>query len=224
MWRKAWALCLLLHFLFLLPGCGAAAHTPVGTARAFSDAVRRERYAQAYELMSEDYRRRVRFDQFRRMLEDYPEEARDIADTLADAQGPSVVTAVVPIGRGEELTLTQERGGWRLTGNIADFYDQTTPRAALRSFVRAMERRRYEVVLRFVPKADREGMTVGRMKQVFEEESKAETERLLAALRENLKRPIEVVGDHATMPYGDRYSVQFVREDGLWRIEDPDGP
>jgi hypothetical protein len=24
------------------------------------------------------------------------------------------------------------------------------------------------------------------------------------------------------MPYGERFTVQFVREDGVWKIEDPD--
>ena len=26
----------------------------------------------------------------------------------------------------------------------------------------------------------------------------------------------------ATMPYGDRYEVRFLKEDGVWKIEDPD--
>ena len=42
-----------------------------------------------------------------------------------------------------------------IASNVVDFYDQSTPRAALRSFVRAMERERYDVVLRMVPNADR---------------------------------------------------------------------
>ena len=77
-------------------------------------------------------------------------------------------------------------------------------------------------VMRFVPKADREGMTVERMKQAWEVENREEIERIVANLRANLDNPIEVVGDRATMPYGERFRVQFVREDGVWRIEDPD--
>jgi hypothetical protein len=85
-----------------------------------------------------------------------------------------------------------------------------------------MERRRYDVVLRFVPDADLEGMTTERMAEAWSGEGREEIERLLANLRDNLDAPIEIVGDRATMSYGERYAVRFVREDGDWKIEDPD--
>ncbi len=128
----------------------------------------------------------------------------------------------MPLPDGDQLTLVLVDGKWRIHGNVVDFYDQSTPRAALRSFVRAMERRRYDVVMRFVPKADREGMSPEQMREAWEGESREEIERLIADLRANLDEPIELVGDRATMSYGDGAAVQFVREEGVWRIEDPD--
>ncbi len=85
-----------------------------------------------------------------------------------------------------------------------------------------MERERYDVVLRMVPNADREGMSVDRMREAWSGEGREEVERLLENLRANLDAPIEEVGDRATMPYGDRFTAEFVREDGIWKIEDPD--
>jgi hypothetical protein len=129
---------------------------------------------------------------------------------------------VVEYGDGETLRLVRERGDWRVATDVVDFYDQSSPRTALRSFVRAMERRRYDVVLALVPEADREGMTEERMREAWEGEGREEVERLLSNLRASLENPIEEVGDRATMTYGDRFRVQFVREEGVWRIEDPD--
>jgi hypothetical protein len=134
----------------------------------------------------------------------------------------SVVLAVQPTPHRQQLKLVRERDGWRITSNVADVYDQSTPRAALRTFVEAMERQRYEVVMRLVPDADKEGITPERMREAWEGEGREEVERMLSNLREHLNNPIEVVGDRATMAYGERYTVQFVRENGRWKIEDPE--
>jgi hypothetical protein len=202
-------------------GCGAApASSPQGALDRFAQAIEKERYAAAYRLMSESYRQRVSREEFEQHLRENPDEAQRLAARLTKPDGPVRITAHVP-SDDEELELVREGKTWHLAGNVVDFYDQSTPRAAIRSFVRAMENRRYDVVLRFVPSADREGMTVEALRNAWEGEGREEIDRLIANLRANLDNPIEVVGDRATMPYGERFSVQLVREDGVWKIEDP---
>jgi hypothetical protein len=208
----------------LSAGCGAGtgSDTPETTVATFAGALREGRYEDAYELMSRSYQRRVTLEEFRRRLTDNPEEAREAAEALARPDGPPEETAVVTYADGEQVQMVRESGDWRIATNIVDFYDQSTPRATLRSFLRAMERERYDVVMRFVPNADREGMTVERMREAWSGEGREEIERLLANLRANLDAPIEEVGDRATMPYGERFTAEFVREDGVWKVEDPD--
>ena len=189
---------------------------------AFGDALDDARYDDAYALLSEQYRRRVPFSEFRESVARNPEEVRELVGLLRHVDEADEVEASVPLPDGDELQLVLVDGRWRIVGNVVDFYDQSSPRAALRSFVRAMERRRYDVVMRFVPAADREGMSPERMQEAWEGDSREEIERLLADLRGSLDEPIEVIGDRATMSYGDGAAVQFVREDGVWRIEDPD--
>jgi hypothetical protein len=60
------------------------------------------------------------------------------------------------------------------------------------------------------------------MEQAWSGDQREDVERLLNNLREHLDAPIEIVGDHATMPYGDHLQVQFVREADGWKIEDPE--
>lgn len=208
----------------LLAGCGAGTGgaSPEGTLQAFAEAIRGERWSQAYDLMSDGYRQHVSREEFVRHMRSHPGEAQRLAAAIDDTGSPVAVTARVPYEEGEAVHLVREEDAWHIDGNVVDFYDQSTPRAAIRSFVRAMEQRRYDVILRFVPEADREGMTTEQMREAWEGEGREEIERLLANLRANLDNPIEVVGDRATMPYGERYSVQLVREDGVWKIEDPD--
>lgn len=205
-----------------LAGCGGGSSAADTTVREFSEAIRQDRPRQAYALLSEDYRQRVSYEEFERYLSDHPEEARDVAALLQRIDGEAEVTAVVRYADGQELTLVQEDGEWRIAGNPANLYDQSTPRAAVRSFVRAMERRRYDIVLRFVPNASREGMDEERLRASFEGEGREEIERLVASLRANLDNPIEEVGDRATMTYGEGAAVQLILEDGVWKVEDPD--
>jgi hypothetical protein len=172
--------------------------------------------------MSQSYRRRVSFEEFRRHLAENPEEARDAAHALSRPDGPAEETAIVRFADGDRVELRREGGSFRIATNLVDFYDQSTPRATLRSFLRAMERERYDVVLRMVPNADREGMSVERMREAWSDEGREEIEQLLETLRQNLDAPIEEVGDRATMPYGDRFTAELVREDGVWKVEDPD--
>lgn len=215
---------LIAALALLAAGCGAIAPgaTPESAVDGFARALREGRTEDAYGLMSQSYRRRVPREAFLQMLEQDRAEVRQTAASLAERRSPAEQEAVVEYGEGETLRLVRENGEWRVATDVVDFYGQSTPRVALRSFVRAMERRRYDVVLRLVPERDREGTTVEGMAEAWEGDGREEVERLLAALRASLDNPIEEVGDRATMGYGDRFRVQFVREDGVWLIDDPD--
>jgi hypothetical protein len=206
-------------------GCGGSTvdqGSPESTVRAFAIALGEKKYEQAYELMSRSYRRRVSLAEFKSRLKQSPDEAVKTSLALSRTRGRADQRATLAYGESEQLNLVREKGKWRIADNVVDFYDQSTPRAALRTFVRAMERQRYDVVLRLVPNADKEGITIDRMREAWSGEGREEVERMLSNLRENLDNPLEQVGQHATMPYGDRYRVQFIREDGVWKIEDPE--
>ncbi len=210
--------------LFLAFGaCASATSTqPDIVVQRFAIALQEGRYDDAYGMMSSDYKRRVTRDEFITRLSRERAETVEMARMLEKGTKDAEVTSVVRTSDGQEIGLELTSKGWRFSTNIANYYDQSTPRAALRSFLRAMHRKRYDVVLRLVPEADRKGMNVEQMKRDWEGEGREEVEMMLARLRENLDNDIEEAGDHATMPYADRYAVQFVREGSSWKIEDPD--
>lgn len=168
-------------------------------------------------MMSRSYQRRVPFEEFERHLRDHPSSAEALVHALR-APSESVVEARVSLEDGD-LVLVEEDGAFRIAGNPANVYDQSTPRAALRAFVRAFEHQRFDVILRFVPNAEREGMTEATIAEAWSGDQREQLERTVQNLRAHLDNPIEVVGDRATMPYGDRFTCQMIREDGVWRIE-----
>ena len=120
------------------------------------------------------------------------------------------------------MRLVQEDGRWRISSNPLDFYDQTTPKSALRSFIRAYRLERWDIMLRFVPNTYREKMDVAKMKNQFTGASHDKMETLMSTLEANVDQPITEKGNDARMSYGDSFEVKFIREDNVWKLKDLD--
>jgi hypothetical protein len=208
----------------------ACAHPPRGPAEALADfgaAVDRKDYAAAYAFMAADYRRRTPFADFRRELEAGGPDVQGIAHRLKEEAARTPFQIDVEVDLGQKLTLVLEAGQWRVAAQPFDLYDQHTPRAALRSLVRAVELRRYDAVLRLIPNRYRATASPEKLRDYWEGAKgegakKPENQNLLKNLRGNIGAPIVETGDEARMPYGENSEVRFVREDGLWKVEDLD--
>ncbi len=203
--------------------CGAPkAEDPQSVLRAYSRALEEGRAEDAYRMLSDEARRGISLEAFRRMVKDNPEEVRDIAKALARPTATPVVTASVTTSNGQELDLVLENGRWKVEATAIDLYAQDTPRHAIQGFVRAVERKRYDVVLKFVPDAHKEGLDASKLKSAWEGHDKEEIEQVVSQLKLALPTAtIEETGDRASMAYG-AGTMQLVRERGLWKIEDFD--
>jgi len=221
--RSAFALAACVSAVLALAGCAAQpAADPQSALHAYADALEQGRADDAYRMLSDEARRGISLEAFRRMVKDDPEQVRDIGRALARPTAPAVVTATITSPSGQELHLVLEGGRWRVDAASIDLYAQDTPRHAIQGFVRALDRKRYDIVLRFVPDGHKEGLDAEKLKAAWEGEEKDEIEQVLAALKQALPTgTIEETGDHASMPYG-AGTISLVREHGLWKIEDFD--
>ena len=215
---------LLLATALALP-CGCAAGreqlSPQQALDAYATALRDGRTADAYAQLSAEAKKEIPYESFQRIIRENPDEVRDIARSLENPSSPPRVTAVVTAPTGEALLLVYEDGAWRVDGSAIDLYGQSTPEAALRAFVRAFRNRRYDVLQRFIPDADREGLGVAELKRAWEGGERAELERLVSAVETALPTArLEVTGDRATMAFGAAGTVELVREKGVWKVED----
>jgi hypothetical protein len=217
--RHALLLCTLLAC-----GTSCAAQRPVGpetTLADFAAALERGDLQRAYELLSADARKRWTREQFERQVRDNPKETRALISALHRPAAPVLVArTALPDGPTAELSRAPD-GSWRIDSVLTDFYGQDTPREALESFVRAVENARWDVVYGLMPEADRAGLDVETLAKNLEAQVE-ELTRLVALLKTSLQSPIEIVGDRATMPYGESYTARFVRENGRWKLEDPE--
>ncbi len=205
----------------VLPGCGGSAG-PEGALDGYSRALRRRDYGQAYEMMSSAFRSKISKEEFVRMMRDNPREVSETASRLG-GRGSVEVSAELRYGLGDTMRLVQEDGEWKLATNPLAFYDQSSPRATLRSFLRAYRLGRFDVMLRFVPERYRVRMDVNKMKAQFQGPSKEAMETLMDMLEANVEEPIlEERAGEARLSYGENLEVKFVREDGLWKLKDLD--
>lgn len=203
--------------------CGASrAEDPHSVLRAYSVALEEGRAEDAYRMLSEEARRGTSLEAFKRMVKDNPEEVREIAKALARPTATPVVTATVTSANGQELDLVLENGQWKVEATAIDLYAQDTPRHAVQGFLRAVERKRYDVVLKYVPDSHKEGLDPTKLRTAWEGHDKEEIQRVVAELKRALPTAtIEETGDRATLAYG-AGTMQLVRERGLWKIEDFD--
>jgi hypothetical protein len=267
-------LCAALAAAGLL-GCPSSAdveHGPSASLRAYADALSEGRAEDAYRLLSDDAKRSISLEAFRRMVKENRDDALEIARALRRSASDPVVTASVQTPEGEELTLVYEGGSWRVDGTAIDRYGQSTPRQALLGFLRAFERKRYDVIMRYVPAKELEGeadaawggaspagssapagssgagapkapggapnagagsakdtkstgasgsgLTADKLRAAWEGDQREYITRIVQAIKAAMPTStIEETQDRAAMPYGAGGTVSFVRENGLWKIE-----
>jgi hypothetical protein len=205
--------------------CGAGPYggrDPQSVLHAYAHALEDGRAEDAYRLLSDEARRGISIEAFRRMVKDDPEGVKEIGRALERPTAPPVVTATVTSPSGQELHLVLEDGAWRVDGSSIELYGQDTPRHAIQGFIRAVERKRYDVVMRYVPDTHKEGLDPSKLKSAWEGHEHDEIQEVVSALKQALPAvAIEETGERATMPYG-AGTLQLVREHGLWKIENFD--
>ncbi len=214
----------LLGTLFLAPACvrNSPSADPQETLQRYAAAIRARNAEAAYAMLSEQAKKRMTFEAFRRILEENPEELEPLAHALSRKADSVEVTATVTTPDGEALELVLEDGEWKADVSAIQLYSQATPERTLRSFVRAFKAGRYDVLLRFAPTEHTDGLTEELLQKAWEGDQREEMNQLVAALEAALPTArAELLGDdRATVPYGAAGAVQLLLEDDAWKIEE----
>ena len=212
-------LLLALAVLGLSAACAGAG--PQQTVARYGDALRDDDPAAAWEHLTPDVRAQLTFEEFKARWDDIRKTTLPAIDGVADPEHTDAhIAAELHYNDYDHVSLRLDDDGWKITGGVLNVYAQKTAREALTSFVRAMDHRRYDILMRFIPSDYAQHMTTEDLKKDFERRS-AEIDELVAALKTALANPIRERGPRAWMKYGQRELV-MVREGDAWKVEDPD--
>jgi hypothetical protein len=205
-----------------LTACAHRPEEPSATMASFGAALARGDLRGAYQLTSVAFQRRMPYEAFAAVLTAAGTEPAALGQRLVAEAGAIAPRVAVTLELGEEVPLVLEGGRWRIDGPVYEAWGQATPRAAIRTFIRALDAHRYDVVLRLVPDRYRAGLSADRLRAFWEGEHREEHRALLARVRAAAQGPITETGDEARLSVAPDRVVRLVREAGQWRIEDPD--
>ena len=218
--------------LGLGPGCKTPrASTPLPTGQRYLELVADGRLDAAYALLDESYRKKCDRTCFKRLAGEQRAEVRRALEELRRGGTRIEESTELAMPDGTALRLGRvvsepeappgrpgEPRPYLLQHNPLDFYPQSTPEETVRSFVRAVKARRYEVLVRFVPRGLSADLTAAQIQARFEGEGKAALARQLEALTKHWDEPFLVDEKSARLPVGDSQEVRLVLEEGRWRI------
>jgi hypothetical protein len=217
-------------FLATGGGCRHGAAAPADVVRGFAQCAARGDWDAAYVLMSDDYRRRVPLGQFRSEMDaDRPiVQADAIALAAQKTANGSSTRALVSFSDGQHfpvvLPVVLNDGHWKLEEQPLAPFGQQSPRSALKTLLRAIDLKRYDVLLRLVPARQRTRVTEETMRLYWDGPEATSHRRPLDLLRAYMNAQIVELGTEAQMPYGEpnvgEGEVRFVLEGGVWKVDD----
>jgi hypothetical protein len=205
-----------------LPACAHRPEEPAVTMASFGAALARGDLQAAYQLTSMAFRRRTPYQAFAAGLTAAGAEPVALGQRLVAEAGAVAPRVEVTLQLGEQVPLVLEGGRWWIDGPVYEAWGQATPRAAVRTFIRALDAGRYDIVLRLVPDRYRAGLSVDRLRSFWEGDGRAQHQATLERLRAAVLAPLTEAGDEARLLVAPDRVVRLVREAGVWKIEDPD--
>jgi len=207
--------------LTLAMSAACAPSIPQEAVARYGQAIEADDPEEAYALLSPELKARVDYDSFLKGWETRRSGLLPMARAFKSVEtSPAQIRAEMAYSDYDTLQMRLTREGWRITSGVLDLYGQDTPRRALVAFVRAMEDRRYEALMRFIPAKYARHMSAETLEKDFAQRSD-EIDELVTELKANLNNPIIHRTDRASMAYGHR-KVTFILEEGAWKVEDPD--
>ncbi len=177
----------------MMGGC-ASSGGPTAAVAEYRQALEKRDYNRAYRMMSDRFRARHTQDSFVRTLKASPKEVAYTIEQMKKIGNTKEVGATLEYGLGESLNLVWRNGRWQITSDPTAYYSQKSPRQTLRSFVRAYQLKRWDVMLRFAPSNYRKRMDVKEVKKQFEGTGHEDIVGLMAILAASINMPIEDKG------------------------------
>lgn len=191
---------------------------PEAVLSAYVDAIAEGDYQRARSLLSADTQAVVSLDDFSEHLRRDDGLTRLRIRALRRPPTATAPDATLTL-EGESVEFALETAGFRIVGNPADAFDQSTPRGAIRAFGLALAERRTEWLLSLAPPDARRLLDEATVRAAITEENEVAYVELADAVASSGDTPIEIHGAHASIRIGVRRVLRLIRFEGLWYVD-----
>ena len=201
-----------LAFLSMTLACSTSADVKAQTILLdqYAAAVRANNPVEAYALLSQDQRRNISMDAFKRSWKSVHPELKERALTLTGKHAlPHRVQARVVAPTGLDFLLVQENGQWRISRGYPGSTRSATPEETLRAFILAVEQEDLQGAMQLLSPETRLRL-------------QTELKDRVKSIREALKGGIQVTDGRAQLRYGARRKIRLVKEKEQWWIQELD--
>ena len=196
-----------------LCACASDQRQLVGASRDLAKAVRQQDVSAVQARVLSGARGQVDVEGLLREGEIWSDQLRDPVGARPEA--------VIPLGDGEVLEGVWTDAGWRLVTDPTRFYGQSTPREALRSFVRASRLERWDVLVRLAPRRYRVGLSAEDLRLAWTEGEQGEALRAARdRLAAGLDGPLRADRDLAVLELSEGNKARLEREGDRWVVVD----
>lgn len=187
-------------------GCAGGVPDPRAAAEAYADAAQRADADALYEMLSQESRREVSLDTFRRLVEENRDELKAHAEPIRGGGEAVRATARIRFDDGEEARLALEDGRFKISQADALPLASASPRDALRQLRKALARRSYPALVRVLS---------AKTRRAIDDDLRA----LALGLEDLDSLDLEIEGDRATVRTASGHRIRLLRERGAWQIE-----
>lgn len=208
---------LLLLLSLFLAACPATG--PYKALSRYLAAIEAGRFTKAYKMTSASFRAASSLDEFKGALTGAALQAAARSRRGLNKNELPAKTRI-DLGGGRTVTLVREKKCWRVADGLPLSFSQRTPLEAIRSFLRALKARRFDILLRFVPRRYRRKMTMNTLLKAWRRDP-AEMKLIIKELGASLNNPLKKHAfDHVSMCYG-KWIIDLILEEGRWKVLDP---
>ncbi len=186
--------------------CATRVAAPENTLIAYTEAVERGDWVQAYRLVGDEIRRGMTADEFAEFCESNEtllvEQARSIRSSVD--RGETEVTASVVVDRIRSVDAVYVGDSWRLAEQVPLLDGADTPIASMSALSAALQ-------------SDGVVQLLSLLSEDAEDRYLAEIDAIVGALLDSEESDLSVYGESASISIGE-ITINLVKESGSWHV------
>ena len=180
--------------------------------------------AALYAYLSSARKETMTEQQFVELCKKENEDIRKLLQSIKAAQKDNKDVQVtyrttLELADGGSAQLVFEDGAWKLDSDLIDFYPLSTPKEAIASFIKAFEKKRWDVLAQLMPSKYMSQDDAKILEKHWgDPQAREEMEKIIMVLGDHLDDEVTIEGNRGVLNFAPQHRVELLKERGKWVI------